>query len=164
VAKKEKVGVVVSSAMQKTIVVAVENRSPHPKYRKVIVQTKRFKAHDEENLCKTGDRVRILESKPLSKTKAWVVLSKYDPQGQEIVLYPDLMPVAAVIQMAPEPTVRLEPTLQELAAIEPLAEETVTALVVAETVVELEPTVETIPEVAKTYGETIEPTPEEETP
>ncbi|WP_218080845.1 30S ribosomal protein S17 [Anthocerotibacter panamensis] len=91
-AKKEKVGVVVSTAMQKTVVVAVENRSPHPKYRKIIVQTQKFKAHDEENKCQTGDRVRILETRPLSKTKTWVVLSKFDPQGQEIMLYPDLVP------------------------------------------------------------------------
>ncbi len=102
-AKKEKVGVVVSAAMDKTIVVAVENRSPHPKYRKVIVMTQKFKAHDEENLCTKGDRVRILESRPLSKTKTWVVLSKYDPQGKEIVLYPDLMPVKKVVPPTPEP-------------------------------------------------------------
>ncbi len=95
-AKKEKVGVVVSSAMQKTIVVAVENRSPHPKYRKIIVQTKKFKAHDEQNLCQKGDRVRILENPPISKTKTWVVLSKFDPQGKEIPLYPELFPVKAV--------------------------------------------------------------------
>jgi len=96
VAKKEKIGVVVSAAMQKTIVIAVENRSPHPKYRKVIVKTQKFKAHDENNLCQEGDRVRILESRPLSKTKTWVVLSKFDAQGKEVVLYPDDLPVEAI--------------------------------------------------------------------
>lgn len=116
-AKKEKIGVVVSAAMQKTIVVAVENRSPHPKYRKVIVQTKKFHAHDEENLCKAGDRVRILESRPLSKSKSWVVLSKYDAQGQEIVLYPDLIPVVIKAPVA-------SPVVEEIVTPEPAVEET----------------------------------------
>jgi small subunit ribosomal protein S17 len=86
-AKKEKIGVVVSDKMDKTIVVAVENRAPHPKYRKIVVNTKKFKAHDEENKCKVGDRVRILETPPLSRTKRWTVLSSFNPQGQEITLY-----------------------------------------------------------------------------
>jgi small subunit ribosomal protein S17 len=72
-AVKERVGVVVSDKMQKTVVVAVENRSPHPKYGKIVVKTKKFKAHDEENQCKEGDRVRIRETRPLSKTKRWIV-------------------------------------------------------------------------------------------
>lgn len=72
-AVKEKVGVVVSAQMDKTIVVAVENRSPHPKYGKIIVKTKKFKAHDQENKCQKGDRVRIQETRPLSKTKRWVM-------------------------------------------------------------------------------------------
>ncbi|YAI81582.1 MAG: 30S ribosomal protein S17 [cyanobacterium endosymbiont of Rhopalodia sterrenbergii] len=72
-AVKERVGVVVSDKMDKTIVVAIENRSPHPKYRKIIVKTKKFKVHDQENQCQEGDRVRIRETRPLSKTKRWVV-------------------------------------------------------------------------------------------
>ncbi|TVQ43920.1 MAG: 30S ribosomal protein S17 [Gloeocapsa sp. DLM2.Bin57] len=72
-AVKERVGTVVSNKMDKTVVVAVENRSPHPKYGKTIVKTRRFKAHDEENRCQEGDRVRILETRPLSKTKRWIV-------------------------------------------------------------------------------------------
>lgn len=72
-AVKERVGLVVSDKMDKTIVVAVENRSPHPKYGKIVVKTKKFKAHDEENQCKQGDRVRIQETRPLSKTKRWKV-------------------------------------------------------------------------------------------
>ncbi|MEM8777390.1 MAG: 30S ribosomal protein S17 [Cyanobacteria bacterium P01_G01_bin.49] len=70
---KERVGVVVSNKMDKTVVVAIENRSPHPKYGKIMVKTKKFKAHDQENHCQEGDRVRIRESRPLSKTKRWVV-------------------------------------------------------------------------------------------
>ncbi|AFZ21913.1 30S ribosomal protein S17 [Allocoleopsis franciscana] len=72
-AVKERVGVVVSDKMDKTVVVAVENRSPHPKYGKIVVRTKRYKAHDEENQCKEGDRVRIHETRPLSRTKRWKV-------------------------------------------------------------------------------------------
>lgn len=72
-AVKERVGLVVSDKMQKTVVVAVENRAPHPKYGKIVVKTKRYKAHDEEEKCKIGDRVRISETRPLSKTKRWQV-------------------------------------------------------------------------------------------
>lgn len=72
-AVKERVGLVVSDKMQKTIVVAVESRVPHPKYGKIMVRTKRYKVHDEENECKVGDRVRIRETRPLSKTKRWTV-------------------------------------------------------------------------------------------
>lgn len=72
-AVKERVGLVVSDKMDKTVVVAVENRSSHPKYGKTVVKTQKFKAHDAENQCKAGDRVRIQETRPLSKTKRWVV-------------------------------------------------------------------------------------------
>lgn len=72
-AVKERVGEVVSDKMDKTIVVAIENRSPHPKYGKIVVRTKKYKVHDAENQCKIGDRVRIKETRPLSKTKCWTV-------------------------------------------------------------------------------------------
>ncbi|AFZ13177.1 MAG: 30S ribosomal protein S17 [Crinalium sp.] len=72
-AVKERVGLVVSDKMDKTVVVAIENRSSHTKYGKIVVRTKRYKAHDEENKCKEGDRVRIQETRPLSRTKRWVV-------------------------------------------------------------------------------------------
>ncbi len=72
-AAKERVGLVVSDKMEKTVVVAVENRSPHPKYGKIVVRTKRYKVHDEENKCRSGDRVRITETRPLSRTKRWIV-------------------------------------------------------------------------------------------
>ncbi|MFN6561680.1 MAG: 30S ribosomal protein S17 [Nostoc sp. ChiSLP01] len=72
-AVKERVGLVVSDKMQKTVVVAVENRAPHPKYGKIVVNTQRYKVHDEENQCKVGDRVRIQETRPLSKTKRWKI-------------------------------------------------------------------------------------------
>lgn len=72
-AVKERVGMVVSNKMDKTAVVAVENRARHPKYGKIVVKTKKFKAHDEDNRCNIGDRVRITETRPLSKTKRWEI-------------------------------------------------------------------------------------------
>ena len=72
-ALKEMVGTVVSDRMQKTVVVAVENRFPHPIYQKIISRTTRYKAHDAANHCKVGDRVRIKESPPMSAQKRWTV-------------------------------------------------------------------------------------------
>ncbi len=71
--RKIKVGEVVSDKMDKTIVVAVERKTQHPLYKRVIKRTSRFKAHDEENECKTGDRVRIVETTPISKEKTWIL-------------------------------------------------------------------------------------------
>jgi small subunit ribosomal protein S17 len=81
-AVKERVGLVVSDKMQKTVVVTVENRSPHPKYGKIVVRTKRYKVHDEENQCKVGDRVRISETRPLSRTKRWTVAEILNREAQ----------------------------------------------------------------------------------
>ena len=67
-------GVVVSDKMDKTIVVKVERRVMHPIYKKFIKRSKKYHAHDENNLCKMGDVVRIRETKPISKTKTWEVL------------------------------------------------------------------------------------------
>ncbi|MFM9109265.1 MAG: 30S ribosomal protein S17 [Prochlorococcaceae cyanobacterium] len=72
-ALKERVGTVVSDKMDKTVVVAVENRFPHPIYRKTVSRTKRYQAHDEGNQCRVGDRVRITETRPLSRNKRWAV-------------------------------------------------------------------------------------------
>lgn len=69
--KNEKVGEVVSTKMQKTIVVEVSRRVTHPKYRKIVSRRKKFHAHDEEGLARTGDTVRIVESRPLSRLKRW---------------------------------------------------------------------------------------------
>lgn len=68
-----KVGRVVSNKMDKTVVVSVDYLRRHPIYRKTIRRTSKFKAHDEENRCQTGDLVRIEETRPLSKTKRWIV-------------------------------------------------------------------------------------------
>ncbi len=76
--RKERVGVVVSDKMQKTVVVALERRFPHPLYGKMVTRTKRVKAHDEENSAKVGDRVRIMETRPLSKDKRWRLVEIVD--------------------------------------------------------------------------------------
>ena len=72
-ALKERVGIVVSDKMQKTVVVAVENRFPHPIYKKTVSRTTRYKVHDEGNSCNVGDRVRITETRPLSRHKRWAI-------------------------------------------------------------------------------------------
>jgi small subunit ribosomal protein S17 len=69
--RKTEVGKVVSNKMDKTIVVAVEDSVKHPLYKKVVKRTVRLKAHDENNECSIGDRVRVMETRPLSKDKRW---------------------------------------------------------------------------------------------
>src|SRR2546426_977838 len=69
--RKERVGEVISNKMAKTIIVRVERRFPHPKYKKVVTGYTKFYAHDEKSEAKVGDRVRIEETRPLSKTKRW---------------------------------------------------------------------------------------------
>ncbi|MBK6966827.1 MAG: 30S ribosomal protein S17 [Lentimicrobium sp.] len=69
--RKERIGVVVSNKMQKSIVVQVERREKHPKYGKFVKKTSKFAAHDENNDCGIGDTVRISETRPLSKNKCW---------------------------------------------------------------------------------------------
>jgi small subunit ribosomal protein S17 len=72
--RKSRVGKVVRDKMQKTVVVVIERRVPHPVYGKMVTRTKKLKAHDEENTAKTGDTVRITETRPLSKDKRWRVV------------------------------------------------------------------------------------------
>ena len=71
--RKVREGVVVSDKMDKTVVVEVEDRVKHPKYAKVIRRTRKYKAHDGENACGVGDRVRLMETRPMSATKRWRV-------------------------------------------------------------------------------------------
>ena len=72
-AKKERIGKVVSNKANKTIVVSVQTRYTHPKYGKILLKTKRFMAHDEDNKCNSGDVVLLEESRPLSKNKKWIL-------------------------------------------------------------------------------------------
>jgi len=79
--RKKLVGRVVSDKMDKTVVVRVERLYRHRLYRKVVKATKKYKAHDEENACRTGDLVRIVASRPLSREKRWVVAEVLEKAG-----------------------------------------------------------------------------------
>ncbi len=76
--RKVRIGKVVSDKMDKTIVVAVERKVPHGLYQKAMKQTTKFKAHDENNECRIGDTVKIMETRPLSKDKRWRVVENMD--------------------------------------------------------------------------------------
>lgn len=69
--RKTRIGKVVSDKMDKTIVVAIETSVKHPLYKKIVKRTYKLKAHDENNECKTGDKVKVMETRPLSKDKRW---------------------------------------------------------------------------------------------
>lgn len=72
--RKVRIGKVISDKMDKTVVVAIETSVKHPLYKKIIRRTQKLKAHDEENKCKEGDRVKVMETRPLSKDKRWCVV------------------------------------------------------------------------------------------
>jgi len=72
--RKTREGYVISDKMDKTVIVAVEDRVKHPKYGKILRRTKKYKAHDEQNECGVGDRVLLMETRPLSATKRWRVV------------------------------------------------------------------------------------------
>ena len=72
--RKVRTGTVVSDSMDKTIVVKVETRMPHPLYGKIVARSRKYMAHDEENQCRVGDVVRIMETRPLSRNKRWRLL------------------------------------------------------------------------------------------
>jgi len=76
--RKTRVGKVVSDKMDKTVVVAIEDNVKHPLYKKIIKNTVKLKAHDENNTCKIGDNVLIMETRPLSKDKSWRVIEILD--------------------------------------------------------------------------------------
>lgn len=72
--RKTLTGVVVSDKMEKTVVIAIAEYTRHPVYNKIMKRTKKYKAHDEENTCKVGDKVKIMETRPVSKEKNWRVV------------------------------------------------------------------------------------------
>lgn len=82
--KKNYIGKVVSDKMDKTVVVTVAKTFQHPLYKKTVKKVTKLKAHDEENRCKTGDTVQIIESRPLSKTKRWQVIKIVEEEGKQI--------------------------------------------------------------------------------
>lgn len=86
--RKERIGKVISNRMNKTIIVQVQRRFPHLKYKKVVTSYAKFYAHDEKNEAKIGDRVRIQETRPLSKTKCWRLMEVVEKNQ-------DAAPVAA---------------------------------------------------------------------
>jgi small subunit ribosomal protein S17 len=73
--RKTRTGTVISDKMDKTVIVRVQTLKEHPKYKKHVQQSTRFKAHDEQNQCKIGDRVRIMETRPISHDKRWRVVA-----------------------------------------------------------------------------------------
>ncbi|MGE0200001.1 MAG: 30S ribosomal protein S17 [Candidatus Melainabacteria bacterium] len=84
--RKQKIGKVVSNKMDKTIVVSIEEKKPHPKYGKIQIRHKKFKAHDADNICQEGDIVSIEETSPYSKEKCWRLISVLQKAPQEIAL------------------------------------------------------------------------------
>ena len=78
--RKTRIGMVVSDKMDKTVVVAIQDNVKHPKYGKVIKRTVKFKAHDENNECAVGDKVSIMETRPLSKEKRWSTVEIIDKE------------------------------------------------------------------------------------
>ena len=83
--RKERLGEVISNKMAKTIIVRVERRFPHPRFKKVVTGYKKYYAHDEKSEAKVGDRVRIQESRPLSKTKRWRLVAVVDRAAEAVV-------------------------------------------------------------------------------
>ena len=88
--RKIKTGVVVSDKMDKTVVVLVKTIRRHPLYKKVVRHSKKFKAHDEGNTCRTGDMVRIIETRPLSKDKRWRVAEIFSHQEKIELEQPEI--------------------------------------------------------------------------
>lgn len=101
--RRRLVGRVVSSKMDKTVVVAIENRKLHPIYKKVVKTTKKVLAHDESNAVAEGALVRVVESRPLSKHKRWVVEAVIESTGREVlVTLPDEAAVTPSVTPAAE--------------------------------------------------------------
>ncbi len=82
--RKTEVGTVISDKMDKTVVVRVERLVQHPKYKKYIKRYTKYKAHDEKNECRVGDKVLIIETRPLSKTKRWRVMQILEKAAEEV--------------------------------------------------------------------------------
>ncbi|MFQ5596637.1 MAG: 30S ribosomal protein S17 [Nitrospiria bacterium] len=82
--RKEYFGTVVSDKMDKTVVVAIDRRVKHPRYKKYLRRTHKMMAHDEANACRVGDQVKMIETRPLSARKRWLVMEILRPAGQGI--------------------------------------------------------------------------------
>ena len=146
--RKIRVGKVVSDKMDQTVVVLIESRHTHPLYKKAMRRRARFKVHDESNTSRVGDLVRIIEARPLSKTKRWRLVEVL-ARGETAEIQPEEVGVEALAEVAP--------------TAESVVEETVVAE--AEAPTEPEPAVEPVPEEAEEQAEpepepAVEPAPE----
>ena len=109
---RSKIGIVVSTKMDKTAVVAVERREPHPLYRKIVRTTKRYKAHDPNNSAVLGDVVRIEETRPISKDKRWRIAETLT-RGNVAELAPRDIGASEVALATPEPIAPPAPAVSE---------------------------------------------------
>jgi small subunit ribosomal protein S17 len=124
--RKERVGVVVSNKMQKTVIVAVETFKRHRIYKKILRKTRRFKVHDESNACSLGDLVRIVETRPLSKEKRWRVgevlvrgeVAEVAPKEIGTQLIEELMPKAPPSAMLTAPVEEAEAVEESAAPVQ----------------------------------------------
>ncbi len=100
--RKVRVGTVLSDKMDKTRVVAVEWSQPHPKYRRRVLRVTKFKAHDEENATRRGDRVRIMETRPLSKEKRWRIVEVVE-KAEVVELKPEEVDTSLLKELMEKP-------------------------------------------------------------
>lgn len=111
--RKTFIGRVVSNKMQKTVVVVVKSRRPHPKYKRVVTHTAKFKVHDEENACSMGDVVRIEETRPLSREKRWRVVEIVS-RGRVPEVKPQEIAAPSLEPSSPPPVAEAAPQAAEV--------------------------------------------------
>ena len=159
--RKVRVGTVVSDKMDKTVVVTVEWRQPYALYKKSVRRRTKFTAHDSENQYKVGDLVRIMEGRPLSKTKRWRVVELL--QREEIAeVQPDEIVFEELVEQEPAPVAEAEPAIADVEPETAIAEEEAAEEIVAEVeTTEEEP--EATDEEQPTSGESNEDEGEKET-
>jgi small subunit ribosomal protein S17 len=118
--RKTMLGLVVSDKMDKTVVVAVETPKRHPLYKKTVRRVVNYKAHDEENKCQKGDKVRIIETRPLSRDKRWRV-AEIVTKGELVEISPEEIAQEDLAKVVPEKKAKEEPA-EVQAEVEPEAE------------------------------------------
>ncbi len=111
--RKIRLGHVVSDGMDKTVVVAVETSKHHPLYKKTIKRVVKYKAHDEKNECRVGDKVRIVETRPLSREKRWRV-AEIITRGEVVEISPEEITQEDLVKVQPEKKAK-----EEVAEVEP---------------------------------------------
>ena len=116
--RKTRLGLVVSNKMNKTVVVAVETPKRHPLYKKTIKRVTKYKAHDEGNQCKMGDKVRIVETRPLSKDKRWRV-AEIVTKGEVVEITPEEISREDLAKVKPEKKTKEKEVTKVKAEVEP---------------------------------------------